>query len=427
MKISNILWNFTGLAIPLLVAVFTVPVTIEIIGLERFGILALAWGLIGYAGVFDLGIGRATTQLISQMRGQSAYTNIPLVVSTAAFLTFKTGIIGFAVLALSGLAGIQNFINHSDGLEGELKVSVLILALAIPVQAISATYRGVNEAFENFRGISLLRMALGALNFLGPYLVSHYTVSLPWLVSTLLVSRLFALIVFRCLAMQCVLKNTCIQFLETNKEDEKHIKKRLFTFGGWFTISSVISPLLVQADRFVIACVISAAAVSAYTIPYEVVVQSLIIVGSVTSVAFPSLTKLIHEQPDAWKSVFNRWLKIIGLIMFVVTSGLGLLLPTILPIWIGAKLPGESILVGQILCIGVFANSFASLYYAAIHSIGYPAHTAKLHCIELPLYGILLYVCSKKFGLYGVAGAWTIRMLLDAVCMKFIFSRSLIK
>ena len=69
MQLKNIAWNLAGLGGPLIVAALTVPALIRMIGMERFGLLALAWGLIGFAGIFDLGIGRATTQTISRLRG----------------------------------------------------------------------------------------------------------------------------------------------------------------------------------------------------------------------------------------------------------------------------------------------------------------------------------------------------------------------
>lgn len=420
MRLSNIAWNLTGLGTPLIVAVITIPGLIKTIGMERFGLLSLAWGLIGYAGVFDLGIGRATTQFISQLRGQNVLGEIPVVIRAATQLTFLTGSIGFLLLTLAAILGVQKLIQHSAGLEKELTISVFILAVAVPVQAISATYRGVNEAFENFRGISLLRMALGALNFLGPYLIAQHSTNLAWLVSTLLISRLMALTVFRYLAKRCVRKNIKSQPNATSSMDKTQIKKRLFAFGGWFTLSSVISPILVQSDRFVIAGVISATAVAAYTIPYEVVAQSLIIVGAVSSVAFPSLTKLMHEKPGQWHSMFRRWLMIVAVIMLTVTSTLALLLPLILPLWIGKELPKESVLIGQILCMGVFANSIGAMYFALLHARGRSDITAKLHLLELPLFVVALYTLIGEYGLYGAAWAWVGRMIFDATLLKVL-------
>jgi O-antigen/teichoic acid export membrane protein len=72
MRVSHVGWNLAGLSLPLLVAALTVPHLVEVLGKEKFGLLALAWGLIGYAGVLDLGIGRAVTQLVSRLRASPA-------------------------------------------------------------------------------------------------------------------------------------------------------------------------------------------------------------------------------------------------------------------------------------------------------------------------------------------------------------------
>jgi len=416
MRLSNIAWNLVGLGTPLLIAAVTIPALIQMIGMERFGLLALAWGLIGYAGVFDLGIGRATTQFVAQLRGQNAYADIPLVIRSATRLTLLTGAIGWLVLTTAGMLGVQELIHHSVGLDRELTVSIFLLAIAVPVQAISATYRGVNEAFEKFRGISLLRMVLGALNFLGPFLIAHYSTSLVWLVSTLLLSRLAALAVFHHLAMRCLGSRAG----HAANTDMAAIRRRLFSFGGWVTVSSVVGPLLVQADRFVIAGLISAAAVATYTIPYEVVTQSLIIVGSVTSVAFPSLTKQMHQDPTLWQASFRRWLHIVIWVVLIFTASLALLLPTLLPLWIGHNLPVESVLIGQILCLGVFANSVGSMYYSLLHAKGRSDITAKLHLIELPLFLLALSLLIDAYGLYGVAWAWVGRTIFDAILLKIL-------
>jgi len=276
----------------------------------------------------------------------------------------------------------------------------------------------VLAAFEHFRGISLTRMALGVINFLGPYLVAQYTISLAWLVATLLVSRLVALSTFRYLAIRSVHSNRDRQSNVSSSMDGIQIKRRLIEFGSWFTVSSVVSPVLVQADRFVIAGVISATAVATYVIPYEVVVQSLIIVSSTTAVALPSLTKLIHNQTNQWQPVFRRWLVIVALVMLTVTTALALLLPVILPLWIGSNLPKESILIGQILCLGVFANSIGSMYFSLLHAKARADITAKLHLIELPLFIAALYMLINEYGLYGAAWAWVGRMVVDTLLLR---------
>ena len=58
-------YNLLGLGLPLLIAVFTIPVLIKDLGDARFGLLTLIWAVVGYFGLFDLGLGRAMTQQLA--------------------------------------------------------------------------------------------------------------------------------------------------------------------------------------------------------------------------------------------------------------------------------------------------------------------------------------------------------------------------
>lgn len=414
MRVSHIAWNLVGLIFPLGVAVLTVPHLIENVGQERFGLLALAWGLIGYAGTLDLGLGRALTQMVSKLKGEGNLLPIPDVLATAGRITLATGLLGSAVIGIATFTGGHAWVHAETTSAAEIQYAMLLLAIALPAQAMSATYRGLNEAFMNFRGINFLRAGLGIVNFAGPYVVSLFTTQLPWLVATLVISRLVALFIFRNLANRCLQNEPKTRGVPVYSPA---IARSLFAFGGWVTVSSIVSPVMVQADRFVIAATISAAAVSTYVLPYEVVVQSLILVGAVSSVMFPGLSALIHEKPDQWQPYFYKWLLRVVILMAAVCTALGLLLPVILPIWLKNNFKPESILIGQILCIGVFANAIGSMFYALLHANGRADVTAKLHLIELPVFLTMLYLLIRQFGLPGAACAWVGRMVFDVIAL----------
>ncbi len=182
-------------------------------------------------------------------------------------------------------------------------------------------------------------------------------------------------------------------------------------------MSSVVSPFLVQADRFVIGAVISAAAVTVYVLPYEVVVQSLILVGAISSVAFPTLTIMLHKHPEEWRPYFMRWVGIVTFLMLAVCTLLAFSLPLVLSLWIGVNLNSLSITIGQILCIGVLFNSIGSMFYALLHAQGRADLTAKLHLLELPIFLAFLLYFVESHGLIGAAWVWVGRMILDTALL----------
>ena len=53
----------------MVVALVAIPVLLSQLGSARFGILSLAWTVVGYFGLFDVGLGRSLTQMISERLG----------------------------------------------------------------------------------------------------------------------------------------------------------------------------------------------------------------------------------------------------------------------------------------------------------------------------------------------------------------------
>jgi O-antigen/teichoic acid export membrane protein len=103
MLARNALINLAGHGAPLLAALFLVPPLIARLDAERFGFLALAWALVGYFSLFDLGLGRALSRLVAERRGTSREAELPGLSRTGLTLTFALGAAaGAALFAAAG-------------------------------------------------------------------------------------------------------------------------------------------------------------------------------------------------------------------------------------------------------------------------------------------------------------------------------------
>ena len=76
----NAVWNIVGQLAPMLVAVFAIPRLIHGLGPARFGVLTIAWMVVGYFGFFDLGLGRALTKLVADKLGSQKEHELPQLV-----------------------------------------------------------------------------------------------------------------------------------------------------------------------------------------------------------------------------------------------------------------------------------------------------------------------------------------------------------
>ena len=415
MRISHISWNLIGLGVPLLIAAVTVPHLLSALGPQRFGLLTLAWGLIGYASALDFGVGRAATHQIAELRGaaNAAHDEVAVVLSTAVTVTAVTGGLAALCVIASLLFGVESFVKADQVPVQEIRLSIMLLAVALPLQAISAAYRGVNEAFLHFRGISVVRILLGGANFGFPFLIALFTQKIYRLVMSLVASRGVALFVYRYLAHQCM-----DQFIGANMAKfSKEAARRLIKFGGWFTLSSVLNPVVAAADRFYIASLISATVVAAYVIPYEMVAQSLILVGAVTTVIFPFLSQIRISDPERARKIFLRALMGSAFVMSLATLAFWILGGAILDLWLGSSIPEQSRDIVRVLSLGLAPYALGTMCVAQLHSMGRTDWTAKINIIEFPLFLALVFYFIKNFGLIGAAWAWVLRVTVDATLL----------
>jgi O-antigen/teichoic acid export membrane protein len=413
MRISNILWNLFGLGIPLIIAAATIPALIERLGNERFGLLAMAWGLTALSGLFDLGIGRATTQAVSAHLGAKETAKIPVVVSVATRLALRTGIAGGLFFAGLVILGVQNNLKFAPALSEEVFWAFLLLSVVVPLQSLSAMYRGVNEAYEDFRYISFIRAGLGVANFAGPLAISFWSAGLPWLFGSLIVSRIIGFYSYLRAARQHTTRSQQAEPFIPAAERAK-ISASLLRFGGWYTISNIIYPLLGQLDRWFIGSLISAAAVTSYVVPFDLIGQSLTLVGAVTTVAFPNIASRIQNDSVNAFAKFRQMLLIMIALMTLVTCAIFAGLPFILPIWLGTDFPTIGIEVGQILALGLVPFTVGSMYVVLIHAHNRVDINAKSHAIQAVIFLPSIYWSVDHFGLIGAAWCWVVRNVMDA-------------
>lgn len=417
--VRNVFWNLLGTGAPLLVAIVAIPILIQEMGLERFGVLTIAWMVVGYFSLFDLGLGRALTKLVSEKLGNGIDDDVPALIWTAMLLMGALGLLGMLFVMAGSAWLVGDILSIPPELQSETLVAFYLLAASIPIVISSTGLRGVLEAYQRFDIVNAVRIPLGIFTFLGPVLVLPFSNSLIPVVGVLVVARLIS---------WCAYVVSC-RYIQPNLRRSVNIDRAmirpLISFGSWMTVSNIVSPIMVYMDRFLIGSVISMAAVSYYATPYEVVTKLLIVPSALMGVMFPAFAAVYeHNKPRVvyfyGRTVSYVFLALYPAVLIIVTfsyEGISL--------WLGVDFADNSSLVLKFLAIGVFFNSLANVPFGLIQSAGRPDLTAKLHLVELPIYVLVLWLLMDSYGIEGVAAAWMFRVALDASVL-FITSNRLL-
>ena len=398
------------------VAVISIPILIRGLGKERFGVLTLVWALVGYASLFDLGLGRSLTQFVAKKLGAGEDREVPALVWTSLFLMLLLGIVGAAVVVLISPWLVHHALHIPAALQRETLQSFWLLGLSIPLVITTTGLRGLLEAHQRFALVNALRIPMGVFTFAGPVLVLPFSKSLFPMVATLFVGRT---VVWAAHLLVCL---RVLPALRRSVTWERAAVGPLLRFGGWMTVTNVVSPLMVTLDRFLIGTIVSMTAVAYYATPYEVVTKFLLLPGALMGVMFPAFTASFVQDRERTALLFSRSVKSLLLVSFPVMLCTIALAQDGLRLWLGADFAVHSFRVLQIIAVGVFVNSLAQVPFALLQGVGRPELTATLHLIELPLYlGLVWWLISTR-GIEGAAIAWSARMAFDALFL-FVLAR----
>lgn len=415
---KNIVWNFLGGTLPLLVGVVIFPLIIKLYGVERFGLLAIAWSLVGYFSLFDMGLSRALTQIVSDKLSKSVQpSEIVTTINTSLAVAWGLGLLGGGFLWLISDWLVLDILSVSNHLEQEATQAFKVLAISIPFVVIASMLRGVMDALHLFKQASVIRVFLGVSTFVGPYLVTFYDVSLVYAVLVLLCIRVVAWLMHA-----YAVNRTALMYKQSSAYQFK-LLKQLFAFGGWMTVSNVIGPLMVYFDRFVIAYLLGATAVAYYVAPYEMITKLWIVPASIAGVLFPIFAKEWQSNPTVSADVLSKGVLYVGMILFPIILSIASFAQEGMSFWLGDDFAANSKAILGWLSAGILINSFGQIFYAKIQGVGRPDITAKLHLVESIPYWALLFVLIKTLGIEGAAIAWFLRVSADTFWLAIIVSR----
>lgn len=415
----NTIINLFGQIAPMTVGLFAVPHLIALLGTARFGLLTLSWVVLGYFGIFDLGLGRALTKLVAENFGRDAERTATLV-WTALLMLCALGVAAAAValsLVPSLVGGVMKI---PQELRDEAFQGFVILAASIPIVLLTTALRGVLEAQQRFGIVNAVRIPMNALSFLAPLLVAAFmTRHLSALFASLVAVRLAGCVAYFVASVRS------LPALRRSIRFDSASAGALFRFGGWMTVSNVVNPIMSYLDRFIVGALLSLAAVAYYATPYDVVMNLAIIPGAVTGVLFPAFSAHVNQEPSRAALLFVRGAKAIAVMMFPIALVIFAFAPEGLNLWLGPIFSAKSTPVVRWLALGLFVNSIAYVPFAFIQAAGRPDLSAKLHFLELPGYLALVWVLLRSREIEGVAMAWFIRAAIDAAILFALSARLL--
>jgi O-antigen/teichoic acid export membrane protein len=415
----NTALNLLGLAVPLLVALVVVPGLIARLAPAGFGFLALAWALVGYFSLFDLGFSRVLTRAVAEARGDVNSPALRALCRSALSISLGLGIVAGTVLFLGANWICGSLLRIPSTLVAEATHALRVLAICVPIVTLTAALRGMLEGGQQFGWINFLRGLTGILGFAGPAVVTLYTTDMTMIAVVLVGIRAVSTI-----GHWWVAKASMARLVGFGVPEAGPVKAML-SYGIWITVSNIAGPIIVYADRFMIAGVAGIAAVGLYAVPFEVVTKLWLFPAALSTSLFP-LFAMATENDTA--RTYRSGIKAIILAVGPLAVAGALFAPEWLTFWLGQEFARGADYTTKILSIGVMATCVAYVPLALLQARGRADLPAKVHLVLLPVYIVGLALALNGWGIEGAALVWALRNLLDAGALCWLCaSKQLVK
>ena len=414
MSISrNALYNLVGTVVPTVLALATVPAYLRLIGPERYGVLAIAWLVLGYFGVFDLGLGRATAQRISALRDATADARATAF-GTALVSNLFVGTLGALIMWPASYAMFSMEMKLAPAMRAETLLALPLLALAVPVATTLGVFSGALMAREKF-------YITNRISIVNTCLFQILPLSVAWFfgpnVATLLAASIGARLV-----------GLILYWRECNREFGADAVRRfdsgqlraLLSYGGWVTISALFSPFIVVIDRFLIGAMLGSYAVTVYVVPTQLTSRVQTVSGALCNALFPRMAVATGEDADRLARDG------VGVQLALMTPLIGaayVLMQNGMELWVGHKLGVDVTPIARILLIAAWLNMFSNVPFSRLQAKGRPDLVTKIMLLQLPVYLVALYYALVTWGVWGAAMVYTVRFMVDLTALNWASSR----
>ncbi len=401
--LTAVISNMAGRAWGTIISIAFVPMYLQFLGPEGYGIVGFGSTLLAIVGFLDCGLTLTVNRELARLSHPAA--NVPemqrtLSAATGLFLVMSA-LIATAIWLGAPLIA-SRWLNANVLTVGEITRSIRLIGLVLAEQLLISLYQGAlfginRQEIANFAFIAAATArAVGAivvLKFVAPtpsaFFSSYALVSLIYLIALLL-------IIASLIPMS-------ISSLFRHLDAVAGLLRRTAGFG---TIA-ILSLLLSQIDKLLISRLLPLADFGYYMTAVSVALLPLLISSPITSAVFPRLARLAAHEPDGAVRLFHLSVQVVGIFVVPIGITFALFSREIIFAWTGSET--VTIRVAPLLTIlisGYTINASIQMTYHFEMAFNRTRLIIRNNIIALfvILPGIVIF--SREYGAAGAASCW---------------------
>lgn len=322
----------------------TIPLTIDYLGPERFGVWMMVTSFVAILSFADLGIGNGLMTTIAKASGNDDPEALSKLISSGVSVLTVIGVVLLALFILvnpivpwPAVFNVESSLAQKE-VGPAMIVFVVCIALSMPAGVVRRVQMGLQQGF-----VSNLWQSLGSLfALLAIILAISFSAGLHWLIAGLLGGPLLAAIL-----------NSLVYFSRSPaflRPKFAHIQtsvvRQLVHTGFLFFILQLALAVGVSADNIIIAQIHGADAVGEYAVHAKLFAIIIVVVSMAMSPFWPAYGEALARGDHAWvKRTLVITLGSSGLLALLISGLVVVLAGPLLNIWIGGAVKPNIVLL----------------------------------------------------------------------------------
>lgn len=397
---KNIMASSMLRVISILISLMVVPVTINYINPERYGIWLTLSSIIAWLSYFDFGFAHGFRNRFAEAVARNDHALARRYVSTTyavLAMIFTTLMIITSIINI--FVSWSNILNVNASLNNELRAVFQILILFFCINIVAEVFSTMLTASQRPAASTAIKTAGNFISLLTIIILTYTTKgSLEYLAIAFsgipcLLTIIISVIVFN--------KGKYKKYAPSFKQIDFSLTKNIIGMGGQFFLIMMCMLLIFQFTNIIISRELGPESVTQYNVTYKIFHIIEMVAMIVLAPIWSAYTDAYTRKDFAWMKRSASKLEKMGLISFPALILLTIISPFIFKLWLGDEVQA-SIYVSAAIAFFTFCKIMGAIYMHQINGTG------KVR-IQLVTYGIIaafaiptmIYSCHQ-WGLVGI-------------------------
>lgn len=412
---KNIILSFGNKVIAILISLAIVPITIDYLNPEQYGVWLTLSSIVAWISFFDIGLGHGFRNRFAEAKANGNVELARKYVSTTYFamiLIFGLVLILFEfVNPFINWAGILNISQDQQQL---LSIVISIVLIGVCTQFAANVFPIMLSADQKPAVSSIIGTIGQACALFVIYLFtkqSHHSmiyiaIALSWIpvVSTLFISI-------------WMFSHQYKEYSPSLRHIDKKLIKNIVNLGVKFFVIQISMILIFQVINIILSRELGPTAVTEYNVTYKYFSIPQMIFNIITAPFWSAYTDAYTKGDYDWmKRVYKR-LSFVYYALVIFSILLLFIFPFFIKIWLNGSVT-VSFYVAVSVMLYICTISYAQLFMVLLNGLG------KV-CLQMIVYALFAIICipatvilCKKCGIVGVMVLYSVVYIIQAILAK---------